>query len=264
MESHKQRVQEQFAASAEAYARSATHAQGDDLARLAAWCPRGADKRALDVATGAGHTAAALAPFVGHVVASDLTATMLSTARNLFDQKGVGNASLVCADAESLPFAPASFDVVSCRIAPHHFADVRTFVREVARVLEPGGAFLLEDSIVPDDASLGDFLNHVERIRDSTHVCSLSAAQWAALLEDAGFVVLARTHVPVPHPFEDWLDRARTPEPRRRLAAASFRDAPASAREAFAIEVAADGRVLSYTDEKLLLRARKHGGAGAG
>src|SRR5919199_3568374 len=179
---HKERVQAQFAASAEAYVVSAGHAMGDDLAQLVAWAEGGPDKVALDVATGAGHTALALAPHYGRVVASDLTERMLTTAEAFIRGRGVANVEFRRADAERLPFGDAEFDAVSCRIAPHHFGDVARFVAEVARVLKPGGLFLLEDSVAPDQPELADFLNRAEWLRDATHVRSRGAREWRDLL----------------------------------------------------------------------------------
>ena len=254
---HKERVQEQFAASAEAYVVSAGHAMGDDLAQLVAWAEGGPEKVALDVATGAGHTALALAPHYGRVVASDLTERMLATAEAFIGGQGVTNVEFRRADAERLPFGDATFDAVSCRIAPHHFGDVARFVAEVARVLKPGGLFLLEDSVVPDDPALAEFMNRAEKLRDDTHVRSLGAGEWRALLEGAGLRVEAERVFPKTHPFDTWVGRARTPEDRLAELVALLRDAPPAAREAFAIEVAPDGRILSYTDRKIVFKARK-------
>ena len=83
--------------------------------------------QALDVATGAGHTAAAFAPHVTRVIASDLTAEMLVEAAKLAKGKGLANMETAPADAEALPFEDARFDLVTCRIAPHHFPDIPTF-----------------------------------------------------------------------------------------------------------------------------------------
>src|SRR5262249_17482018 len=145
-------------AAADAYVASATHVGGDDLDQLVAWAEGGPEKIALDVATGAGHTALALAPHYGRVVASDLTDRMLETAAAFLGAQGARNVEFRRADAEDLPFADASFDLVSCRIAPHHFDDVAKFVGEAARVLRPGGIFLLEDSVAPPDPEAADFL----------------------------------------------------------------------------------------------------------
>ena len=254
---HKARVQAQFAAAAEQYVTSATHAAGDDLEQLVAWAEGGPDRTALDVATGGGHTALALSPYFGRVVASDLTEPMLRSAEDFVRGQGVGNVEFRRADAEDLPFPDASFDLVSCRIAPHHFADVGRFVAEVARVLQPGGCFLLEDSIAPDDEAAAALLNRAEALRDSTHVRSLRAPEWRQVLADAGLTVEAERTFRKPHPFASWLDRAKTPVGARAAIEALFRDAPAPARAALAVAVDSAGQVISYTDEKILLKARK-------
>lgn len=254
---HKQQIQAQFGGSAEAYVVSATHAEGDDLDQLVAWAEGGPNRVALDVATGAGHTALALAPRFERVVASDLTPRMLETAAKHAREVGVGNVEFRQADAEALPFEDASFDLVSCRIAPHHFDDVGRFVSEVARVLKPGGVFLLEDSVVPDDPEAAEFLNRAEKLRDATHVRSLAASEWRALLLGAGLTPEAEQLFAKPHPFASWVERARTPEESRRALVAAFYAAPATAREALAIQLGPDGEVLSYTDEKLLIKSRK-------
>lgn len=257
---HKDRVQAQFAAAAEEYVRSANHATGDDLAQLAAWAEGGPDRVALDVATGGGHTALVLAALYGRVVASDLTERMLRTAEAFIRIRGVGNVEFRVADAESLPFPDSSFDSVSCRIAPHHFADVARFVAEAARVLKPGGILLLEDSVTPDDPALARFLNDAERARDSTHVRSLRVREWRDLLTEVGLTIEDERIFRKTHPFADWLDRAHTPEPTRLELAETFRRAPSAVRAAFAIEVDSSGDVVSYSDEKLALKARKQAG----
>lgn len=254
---HKERIQAQFGGSAEHYVASAGHAEGDDLAQLVAWAEGGPDRIALDIATGGGHTALALAPAYGRVIASDLTARMLRAAEAFIGSCGVTNVAFHPADAEALPFADASFDLVSCRIAPHHFADVKAFVGEAARILKPGGIFLLIDSVIPEDDALGDFLNRVEAVRDPTHVRSLRRSEWQNLLIAAGLLVEGEAIFPKTHRFTDWLDRARTPPPARTEVIARFRDASPEARAAFAIEVDPAGHPVSFTDHKLALKARK-------
>src|SRR5205823_412534 len=110
---HKAEVQAQFGAAAAGYVASTTHAEGDDLAQLVSWAEGGADRVALDVATGGGHTALALAPLYGRVVATDLTEPMLRAAESLARGRGITNVEFRRADAEDLPFRDRSFDVVS-------------------------------------------------------------------------------------------------------------------------------------------------------
>ena len=95
-------VQQQFGANAAAYATSAVHAKGASLARLVELVKPGADWSALDIATGAGHTALAFAPHVREVIASDLTPEMLEEAAKLAASKGFANMTTAAADAERL------------------------------------------------------------------------------------------------------------------------------------------------------------------
>ena len=107
---------------ADGYVTSETHAKGSDLDRLIAIAQPAPHWNVLDIATGGGHTALKFAPFVAHVVASDLTPRMLASARrHIVADNGVTNVSFQEADAEALPFEPDRFDLVTCRIAPHHF-----------------------------------------------------------------------------------------------------------------------------------------------
>ncbi|HET7155886.1 MAG TPA: class I SAM-dependent methyltransferase, partial [Hyphomicrobiaceae bacterium] len=150
-------VQQQFGAHAGAYATSAVHAKGASLGRLVELVKPGPHWQALDIATGAGHTAAAFAPHVARVIASDVTDEMLAEARKLAAAKGLANMETASADAEALPFEDGRFDLVTCRIAPHHFPDIPMFVGQVWRVLKPGGTFALVDNIAPDTESTPGF-----------------------------------------------------------------------------------------------------------
>src|SRR5215470_294419 len=150
-------VQQQFGAHAAAYATSTVHAKGASLGRLVELVEPQPAWQALDVATGAGHTAAAIAPHVARVIASDLTEEMLREAAKLAAAKGFANMETARADAEALPFEDQRFDLVTCRIAAHHFPDVPTFVGEVWRTLKAGGTFALVDNIAPDAESTPGF-----------------------------------------------------------------------------------------------------------
>ncbi len=126
---------------AERYVQAAQLGQTDEPKKLVEMAQPQPTDRVLDIATGGGHTALAFAPYVREVVAHDLALGMLHAARTYLDSKEAP-AWYVAADAEALPFTDASFDIVACRIAQHHFPDVFKFVRECARVLRPGGALL--------------------------------------------------------------------------------------------------------------------------
>jgi SAM-dependent methyltransferase len=257
---HKERVRAQFAGSAEAYIVSPGHAAGDDLAALTAWAAATAPRRdALDIATGGGHTALALSARFDRVVAADLTPRMIATAATFIGGRGAANVTFACADAERLPFAAGAFDLVSCRIAPHHFGDVPAFVRETARVLRPGGHFLLIDNVSPEDPDLDAFLHRAEVLRDPTHHRSLTVTQWRDLFAAAGLDVEEERIFAKTHPFASWLTRARVPADRQALLDEHFRHASPAAREAFAITIDQDGQIVSYGSRAVLLKGRKTG-----
>ena len=144
--------------------------------------------RVLDIATGGGHTALAFAPHAAAVCAHELALGMLNAARIYLDSKGAP-ASYVAGDAESLPFADSSFDIVSCRIAQHHFPDVFRFMQECARVLRPGGRLVQQDQVAPDEDRAGRYLDSFERLRDPSHVRVNSEAEWRGLYLDVGLSV---------------------------------------------------------------------------
>jgi ubiquinone/menaquinone biosynthesis C-methylase UbiE len=217
-------VQQQFGTYAAAYATSAVHAKGASLARVVELVAPMADWRALDVATGAGHMALAFAPHVAHVLATDITPEMLSEARKLAADKGLANVETAEADAEALPLADGSFDLVSCRIAPHHFGNIPRFIREVARVLKPGGTFALVDNIAPDPATTPGHssealaaadiaYNLFEKIRDPSHGRALTAAAWRGLVAASGLEIAHQEIMEKTMTFRPWVEQqAVTPD----------------------------------------------------
>lgn len=253
-EPHGRRVQAQFGPSAQAYVASAGHAGGDDLDRLLAWGRARGPALVLDVATGGGHTALAFAGVAARVVAFDLTEAMLAAARAHLAARGVANVAYVAGDVERLPFPDGTFPVVTCRIAPHHFASVGAAVREVARVLRPGGSFLVQDILGHDDPGAAAFITEVERRRDPSHVRAYRAAEWKAFLRGAGLTVMEEAVTTKVRPWAEWTGRMRM-APAARAALEDFvRGAPAAHREAFAFRLTGDA-VESFTDRMILLRA---------
>ena len=158
--------QKRFGEHAAGYVKSEGHAKGADLDRLLELAQPHEDWLVLDVATGGGHTALKFAPHVAKVVASDLTPKMLAAAKEYIRTQGVNNVEFKQADAEGLPFKDKRFDLVTCRIAPHHFPHVDEFVSESARVLKPGGLFLLQDHVLPEDEKAANYVDGFEKLRD--------------------------------------------------------------------------------------------------
>ena len=251
---HKAQVQAQFGPSAHAYVTSAGHAGGEDLERLAAWGRRCGAQRVLDVATGGGHTALAFAGFAAAVVAGDLTLPMLEAARGFVRDKGAVNVRFLAADVEDLPFGNGSFGVVTCRIAAHHFPAILPALKEVARVLKPGGSLLLQDILGHDDRELAAFILEVEKRRDPSHVRALPQREWAAFLKAAGMTVIDETVLTKARAWAEWTGRmgmsAQAGAELERYVLA----APARCRDGFGFRVE-QGRIESFTDRMILLRA---------
>jgi ubiquinone/menaquinone biosynthesis C-methylase UbiE len=245
------RVRTQFGPAAEAYLASAVHAQGEDLMRLLELLAPQATDTVLDLGCGVGHTLRRVAPRVRLAVGADATAGMLEGARSLMSTEGIGNVALIVTAAESLPFLDAWFDGVTCRLAAHHFTDVSRAFGEVARVLRPGGRFILSDNYAPDDGDLDRFINALEVTRDPSHVRENTVAEWRALLERAGFRVTAEERSTTVLETEPWLARSRTPEPEARRVREMLRDSPDAARRAFAI------RDDGFSLLKVVLRAER-------
>jgi ubiquinone/menaquinone biosynthesis C-methylase UbiE len=111
----------------------------------------------------------------------------------------------VVARAEDLPFADGSFDVVACRIAPHHFEDVGAAVREMARVSRD--RVVIEDNIFTDER-----VEQAEKLRDPTHVRCYSEEEWRSFFADAGLRVEETRRFERLQDVDAWLARVETPE----------------------------------------------------
>ena len=172
-------AQERFGKYAASYTAPWHNAAGPDLELIARLVGDHPLWVALDIATGGGHTALAVAPHVARVVATDITAPMLGAAREFVLSRGAGNIDFALADAEDLPFPACSFDLVTCRIAAHHFPDPARFVLEVLRVLQPGGLFILQDQVTPEEAGTAEWVTRFENRRDPSHQRALSPFNFA-------------------------------------------------------------------------------------
>lgn len=216
---------QQFGRNAANYATSTVHAKGASLGRIVEMLAPQPDWHALDIATAAGHTAFAVAEHVRSVVASDVTPEMLTVAARVAAERSITNVTFAEADAHDVEFDDATFDLVTCRIAPHHFSDPAQFVREVSRVLRPGGVFGLVDNLAPEDPTAARWCDDFERRRDLSHRRCLPASEWFALIEQAGLQLTAYETMGKKMVFGPWADNMSVPTDVRRQLLEDLRDA---------------------------------------
>jgi SAM-dependent methyltransferase len=209
---HEAVVNAQFGARAASYLSSAVHAAGGDLDALVAVVGGRAEARVLDLGCGAGHVSFAVASRVRKVVACDLSPEMLSVVDAAAAARGLSNIETREGVAENLPFPAASFDFVLSRYSAHHWRDLDAGLREIARVLRPGGVAAIVDSISPGRPRLDSFLQAIELLRDTSHVRSRSWAEWQAGLAGAGLDPRRALAFKVRLEFDVWIARMGTPK----------------------------------------------------
>ena len=248
--------QEQFARQSRRYGSGHILADITDVAAALEHITLPARARVLDIATGAGHTGLHLAALGHSVILADLAAPMLDRVREAAAARGLEVETRQHA-AEELPYADASFDLVTSRVAPHHFSSPEAFIRETARVLVPGGWFLLIDGSVEDDApEAEEWLHQVEKLRDPSHHRLLSPGAWRALCERHGLSVQSAELTPFKQPDLEWyFETAATSPENRALVRQLIAEAPASAREQFRL-AKEDGKITWWWP-RLTLIARK-------
>jgi SAM-dependent methyltransferase len=206
---------------AQAYRESPTHAAGEDLDLVVEWAEPGPGVTALDVATGGGHVARRLREAGAQVVTADRAPGM--------------QPDVVCR-AEELPFADGAFDVVTVRIAPHHYDDVAAAVREMARVSRD--RVVIEDTVYESEE-----LERVHRLHDPTHVRTYSEKEWRGFVEAAGLRIEAVEFLEKRRPFDEWVYRTGCAE----------EDAQ-RIRERLADRIDENGE---WADRKIVIKARK-------
>lgn len=253
---NKQDVKKQFGRSAYSYVSSEIHSKGGDLKILVDMAYTTGEEEVLDVATGGGHTANTFAPLVRQVTAMDLTPEMLIAAEKFIKGNGHENVQFIEGDAEKMPLSDDSFDIVTCRIAPHHFPHLENFISEVYRVLKPGGQFLLDDNVAPEDDELDRFYNQIEKMRDYSHYRAWKKTEWINMLELNGFETQVYYRFEKQFQFENWCDRMKLSDKEKSTLNELILTSSDKAKQQFRIQIKNE-KIESFYGEAILLKAIK-------
>ena len=246
----------QFDRQSDRYGKSHILADTRDVARGLAGVLVPAGGTALDVATGGGHTALFLARQGWKVTAGDISRRMLENAQKLCADAGYVIETRMF-PAEQMPFAEGAFDLVTTRVAPHHFSSPERFVRETARVLKLGGHLLVIDGSLPeDDPETEEWLHRVEKWHDPSHNRLLSRKAWEGLAHGAGLRII-RSEL---HPFKQpdvhrWFDISATPPENREKVLEAVRTVSKHVRDALRL-ANEEGKIIWWWPRLTLLASK--------
>jgi ubiquinone/menaquinone biosynthesis C-methylase UbiE len=249
-----QSSKDQFDRNAEKYATSHVHRSGPSLPVLLELArPEEADQ-ALDIATGTGHTAIAVAHHVRKAIGIDVAPKMLEQARRLAADQQRTNCEFIEGSAEELPLADGLFTLVTSRHAPHHFRNVGLFLQEVRRVLAPGGRFVMSDQITPS-RDLCDWVDHWERTRDPSHFLQRTVDQWREEIAKARMQWVEHRIVPYRLEFDWWVRTAGCSDSAIAALVEHAASASTPVREALGLEFDSKDRVTAFQEPMLVMRA---------
>jgi glutathione S-transferase len=211
---------------------------------------------ALDVATGHGHVALALATRGFQVAGADPSAELVAEATRLAEERKLP-AIFHQHGTEQLPYEGNAFGLITSRMGAHRFAAPEAFIREAARVLKTYGYLVLIDRTVPDDqVEAGTWMNAVEKLRDPAHVRFITPNTWRKWCVDAGLTVTRLQVDPLPQPdLNAYFAETDTPPENRKKIVEMMAKAPSSVRELFKIGQQ-EGRIV-WTGRRVTLVAGK-------
>jgi ubiquinone/menaquinone biosynthesis C-methylase UbiE len=208
------RIQSQFRRQADAYERLASVSDMEAQRRLAALSRVSGAERALDVCCGPGFLTVALAERCREAVGLDGTDVFVAHARSESRRRGLANLRFVLGDAEHMPLADGTFDVVTCRAAFHHLPVPEAALREMIRVSTPRARFVIADMVGSDDPNTAAGHDEVERLCDPTHVRALPEAEFESLFASLELAVVFKSLTRSGYAVEEWIAHGGPPEDR--------------------------------------------------
>jgi ubiquinone/menaquinone biosynthesis C-methylase UbiE len=244
---------DQFNANADKYAVSDVHRAGPSLPVLLVLAQAVHTDQSLDVATGTGHTALAVARFVAKTIGIDIAPKMLEQARRLAAEQAISNCTFMEGSAEKIPLADGVFTLVTARHAPHHFHNVPQFLSEVRRVMAPRGRFVMADQISASPETFA-WVDYWERTRDPSHVVQRTVEQWREEVTKARLKWVEHRLVPYRLEFDWWVEQAGCTDSVISALVEHAAQAPQAVRDLLALEFDSSGRVIAFQEPMLVVR----------
>jgi ubiquinone/menaquinone biosynthesis C-methylase UbiE len=202
------RARDRFTRTATAFADFVLANRRAEAEKLASMIAPRKTEVVLDFACGPGTLARSFAPLVQWSCGVDVTPAMLERARQMAREEELGNFACCCGDATALPFAAGSYDVAVGSYCLHHVGDPAGVIREMARVLRPGGRLGLLDIVVPEERERAQWNNRIERVRDGSHTRTLNTEEMRRMVEEAGLKIRASEHEKHPRSYTKWMNVA--------------------------------------------------------
>ncbi|MGE0679630.1 MAG: class I SAM-dependent methyltransferase [Candidatus Binatia bacterium] len=208
MSTHQDLILDQFTKQAVPFATAPGIQDEEALKLIVEFTAAGPNDTVLDVACGPGLVVCAFSQVVKHATGVDLTPAMITHAQSVQQAKGLTNVTWRVGDVLPLPYADAAFSIVTSRYAFHHFLDPQAVLAEMKRVCTPEGKVAVIDVVASPDPEKAAAYNHMEKLRDPSHVRGLSLAELEELFMLSGFSSPRKTFYRVESELEDTLRRS--------------------------------------------------------
>ena len=178
---------------------------------------------------------------------------MLTAAQTLARTLGLGHTAFIQGDAEALPFAPHTFDLVTCKLAFHYFPHPQVALAEMVRVATHAAALVLVDRISPEDPEKRAYQNRLEKLRTPSKTYVYSASQLAAALEHMGLIIEQQARYSEQMGVDEWI-RAAGPDAQT---AHTIRTLLMADGDPAGLDVRREGDRLVMTHQTTVLVARR-------
>jgi ubiquinone/menaquinone biosynthesis C-methylase UbiE len=255
---HQATVQKQFTSTAEAFSKFAVRDTPDVIDEKVRFLKPQPEMVFLDVACGPGTLVLAMAPVLQYAFGMDLTGEMLRMARQFQAEKQFANAAFICGEGEKIPYADATFDLVSCQYAFHHMPRPELVLQDMLRVTKPDGRIFVDDTLGPESDEKFELHNRIEVVRDPSHTRSLRLTTFLRMFDTLGLEIVSQSFRRHRRSFNHWMLRAGHPPGDKRYVEARrlIQNSVAGDKAGFSPQVQGDDIEIMHNEGMFLVSRR--------